>query len=127
MEDKIYAEVEPVILVWARERLSATQDVVAKKTNISQNSIAGFESGEKQPTFEQLRKLSAFYRMNVSVFFLSEPPTKNDYIKASLRRIAKSSNADFSLELRREIITILTKRETFLNSYALIKQFNSLL
>ncbi len=114
MEDRILAEIEPSILVWARERLSATLDIVALKTSISPRSLKLFEDGEKLPTFEQLRKLSQFYRTNISVFFLSEPPSKKDYIRTSLRRISGKSNLEFSIELKRELVNILLKRESLI-------------
>jgi Zn-dependent peptidase ImmA (M78 family) len=111
MEEEIYAEIVPSILIWARERISITHEVLSKKTFIAETSLMKFESGEKYPTFTQLRKLSNFFRMNVSVFFLSEPPTTKDNIKASLRRLAGERISIFSTELKKEIFTVLSKRE----------------
>lgn len=114
MEDKILAEVEPSLLIWARKRLKAPIEIVAEKTHISANSIERYESGDDSPSFEQLRRLAHFYRFNISVFFLPEPPFKLEEITTRFRRLSGDGLIEFSVLLKRELLSLLMKRESFI-------------
>jgi len=68
------AQVEPSVLVWARESAGRTIDKVALKLDVDEHLIKNWESGNEKPTFNQLRILSYYYKRPISAFLLSEPP-----------------------------------------------------
>lgn len=122
MEDRILAEIEPSLLVWARRRIQAPIEIVAEKTHISASSIERYESGKDSPSFEQLRKLANFYKYNISVFFLSEPPVKLDKIVTRFRRLSGDALIEFSVFLKRELLSLLMKRESFIELQASLNE-----
>ena len=67
-------EIEPSILIWARESIGMTKEKVAKLFNLSENVVSKWESGRKKPTISQIKKLARIYRRPLAVFFLPEPP-----------------------------------------------------
>ncbi|MBF9018615.1 MULTISPECIES: XRE family transcriptional regulator [unclassified Oceanispirochaeta] len=115
MDNRIKAEIEPSILIWARERYSTTHEIVAQKTNISEENIINFEEGDAQPSFAQLRKIANFFRLSISAFFLPYPPGREAHVTASLRRLSGMSTDSFSIELTREIIDAIEKRDFYLS------------
>ncbi len=76
--------VNPDILKWAREKAGLEVDDVAKKIftdgkNLSANEkLALLESGERQPTRPQLKKMSKAYHQPLMAFYLSKPPKRGD-------------------------------------------------
>ena len=66
--------VEPTVLTWARESLARDIRDVAKRLELSEDTVAKWESGEKSPTLSQLERLSNIYKRPLAAFFLPEPP-----------------------------------------------------
>lgn len=67
--------VEPSVLVWARESLNLERPDAASKIGVSINVLSEWESGERQPTINQLRKAASTYKRPLAVLLLPEPPT----------------------------------------------------
>ncbi len=67
-------DIEPKVLVWARESMGMDVAEVAKRFNLSENTIKRWESGQKKPTIVQIKKLAKMYKRSLAVFFLPEPP-----------------------------------------------------
>lgn len=67
-------EVEPSILIWARESIGMTKEKVARSLNLSENTVNKWESGQKNPTMIQINKLAKIYKRPLAAFFLPEPP-----------------------------------------------------
>ena len=67
-------DIEPEILVWARESIGMDTAEAAKRFNLSENTIKKWESGQKKPTIVQIKKLAGVYRRPLAAFFLPEPP-----------------------------------------------------
>lgn len=77
--------VNPEILIWARETAGLDLNAAAKKlgfqdskTKSAADKLIRLEVGEKPPTRNQLYKMSAAYHQPLLVFYLSEPPKKDD-------------------------------------------------
>ena len=77
--------INPSILVWARETAGLSIDQAAAKIGLSSSKktraakkLADFEEGQTKPTRSQLSKLATVYRRPLSVFYLNEPPRKGD-------------------------------------------------
>ena len=63
------------ILVWAREELNLSQEVVANKMGRKIEEIQAWENGTDFPTYVQLEKLSyTVYKKPLAIFFFPEPP-----------------------------------------------------
>lgn len=75
MADRIYADVNPVLLQWARSASGYSVPVAAKKIGTSPDRLTKFEAGELKPTVRQLRAAAHVYRRPLATFFLNEPPT----------------------------------------------------
>ncbi len=65
----------PEILVWARERAGWEVEEVANKIGKSPETILAWETGESVPTYIQLEKLAyKVYKRPIAIFFFQEPP-----------------------------------------------------
>ncbi len=62
--------ITPELLTWARERAGYSLDAASEDFR----KIAAWESGEDRPSYPQLEKLAAKFRVPVAVFFFPEPP-----------------------------------------------------
>lgn len=68
-------KISPAVLKWTRLRARLTEEELSKKAGFSRiESYRAVESGEKQPTQVQLRKLAKALERPVFFFFLNEPP-----------------------------------------------------
>ncbi len=73
--------VNPDILVWARETAGLSVDDAANKLQLTTSvrstaaeKLEVLESGEKQPTRNQLNSMSNVYRRPLLAFYMAEPP-----------------------------------------------------
>ena len=67
-------QVNPGILVWARESAGLDPDEAARKLGIKEGSLRTLESGEAEPTRAQLVKMASCYRRPLVSFYLPAPP-----------------------------------------------------
>jgi Zn-dependent peptidase ImmA (M78 family) len=66
--------VKPEVLVWARKTIGRDIEEVAKRLNVSEDLVRGWESGEKDPRLAQIKILATYYKRPLAAFFLPEPP-----------------------------------------------------
>jgi len=66
--------VEPTVLKWARESIGIDNRKVAKRLNVSADTVTKWELGKKKPTLRILKELAYFYKRPLAVFFLPSPP-----------------------------------------------------
>jgi len=73
--------VKPEVLVWARESAGFSVDEAANKLGLSDSAKSSavdklliIESGEKQPTRNQLNAFANLYKRPLLTFYLAEPP-----------------------------------------------------
>ena len=78
-------KVNPEILVWARETAGLTPEAAVKKLSIRNTQkanaldrLAGYESGEEDPSRPLLLRMSKQYRRPLVAFYLPKPPRKGD-------------------------------------------------
>lgn len=74
----------PETLVWARETAGLAQDAAAGKLGFQDSArssakekLAAIESGLKEPSRPQLRKMASLYRRPLLAFYLPKPPQKS--------------------------------------------------
>jgi Zn-dependent peptidase ImmA (M78 family)/transcriptional regulator with XRE-family HTH domain len=73
--------INPDILVWARESAGMSLEEAAEKLGLTQSvrqtaadKLAEFEVGDKFPTRGQLLKIASVYRRPLTVFYMAAPP-----------------------------------------------------
>ncbi len=78
-------EVNPEILVWARETAGLTLQEAVAKVGIGDargvaavDRLAALERGEKEPTRTNLVKMAQHYRRPLLAFYLTAPPPRGD-------------------------------------------------
>lgn len=76
-------EINPEILVWARETAGFSLDEAAKKLNIkptmqmsAEKRLEALESGRIKPSRAMLKNMSQIYRRPLIAFYLEKPPKK---------------------------------------------------
>lgn len=114
--------IEPKILIWARESIGRSIQEVAKRLNISENTISGWELGQKKPTLLQLEKLAkTVYKRPLAVFFLSvhpvDPPLPVDYrVLPTDKRLPFSAKTRLAIRRARRLKSLATELTENLNS-----------
>ncbi|HJJ99110.1 MAG TPA: XRE family transcriptional regulator [Methanocorpusculum sp.] len=71
-------QINPDVLRWAREWFNMDLQYVAKKMNsgsITEDTIKSWESGEKQPTYTQLKKISKILEKPLEIFLYPTVPS----------------------------------------------------
>ncbi|MXZ21720.1 MAG: ImmA/IrrE family metallo-endopeptidase [Caldilineaceae bacterium SB0665_bin_25] len=78
-------QVNPAIMVWARETAGLSQEEAAKKLGFQDSSrssavekLARIERGQKEPSRTQLVNMAGQYRRPLLTFYLSKPPQKSN-------------------------------------------------
>lgn len=99
---------------WARTTARLSVAVAAKKVSVSPDTIEAWESGDKKPTINQLRKAARVYRRGFSVFFLPKPPEGFDTIRDFRRVPTAAKGKGFSYELQIAIRAVQEQRESAL-------------
>jgi len=74
MNDNIHINVSHDVLVWARESLVINRAHASESTGISPKRMVQLESGEKQPTLEELKAFSKTYKRTIATLLLNKPP-----------------------------------------------------
>jgi Zn-dependent peptidase ImmA (M78 family)/DNA-binding XRE family transcriptional regulator len=83
IERPVWVGVKPGVMNWARESIGLTIPEVSKRLNIRESTITEWETGDKKPTLNTLKKLASLYKRPLAIFFLPtpplEPPLPTDY------------------------------------------------
>ena len=90
--------ITPVIVTWARERAGYKLEALAKKRT-GFKKIAEWESGDSQPTYRQLEKLSNDLQVPVAVFFFPKPPNIPP-LRSSFRTLGSEQFAEIPPPVR---------------------------
>ena len=82
-KDQLLVSVEPEVLKWLIESSGWSKEEIAKKLEISSQSIDKFLDGSKKPSFKQLERLAKAFKRPIASFLLSLPieekPKPKDY------------------------------------------------
>ncbi len=74
--ESFHVEVEPEVLVWARETIGLSRTDIAKRFNVTEDLVSGWESGESKPTIKTLEELAKVYKRPLAAFFLPTAPVE---------------------------------------------------
>ena len=82
-ERPVWVGVNPSVMKWARESIGLTIPEISRRLNIGESTVTDWETGDKKPTLNTLKKLASLYKRPLAVFFLpippQEPPLPTDY------------------------------------------------
>ena len=99
----IPADVNPALLLWAREQSGYPSELVAKRLGVKLDRVLSWEQGERKPTVRQAQELAKYYHRPFGVFFLPQPPAVPP-LAAEYRRLPGIQpgveSAEFRLALR---------------------------
>lgn len=70
----IPADINPDLLIWAREESGYTPDTVAKRIGVKTERLTEWERGERKPSVRQVQNLAKYYHRPFGVFFLPQRP-----------------------------------------------------
>jgi Zn-dependent peptidase ImmA (M78 family) len=79
MNDNIHINVNHAVLVWARESLALNRTKTTESTGISLKRLIQLETGEKQPTLEELKAFSKTYKRTIATLLLNMPPKEKPF------------------------------------------------
>ena len=112
MPSRPRANINPAVLVWARDQAKLTIEEAAKKVNVKPERFAAWEDPNDgaKPTFRQLRLLAKALHRPPSLFYLAEPPVGFQPMK-DLRRLPGDGLFAFSPGLAYEMELAQQRRE----------------
>lgn len=119
MTDREFAEINPDVLKWARERAGYRLDAVAKKVGVSVERVGQWEAGGTPLTMGRLETLASIYKRPTAIFYLPEPPAEMDETLPDFRAHADGT---VSPELRFQLRRARERREVALELFAEVKQ-----
>jgi Zn-dependent peptidase ImmA (M78 family) len=110
-----YANVNPDLLRWARERADLSVGMLATKLQTTEDKVDGWETGERKITMRQAMKLANKTFVPFGYFFLTEPPVEKLPIP-DLRTIEGEPIQKPSAELYK-IIQMVLARQSWYKEY----------
>ncbi len=110
MSVAIPAEVNPTLLVWAREQSGYPAETVAKRLGVKLDRLEAWERGDRRPTVRQTQELARYYHRPFGVFFLPQPPSVPP-LAAEYRRLPGVRPGVESPEFRLALRVMLQRRE----------------
>jgi len=109
----ITAEVNPTLLIWAREQSGYPAELIAKRLGVSVARLEAWELGRRKPTVRQIQELARRYRRPFGVFFLPQPPSVPP-LASEYRRLPGVDAGAESPEFRLAIRVMAQRRQTSL-------------
>lgn len=108
-----YANINPDILSWARERARLSLDALAQKLHVPENKLEAWENGDKPPTFKQAQNFAIKTHIPFGYLFLNRPP-KESLPLPDLRTIGSQQPDQPSAELIDIVQMVLQRKQWFL-------------
>jgi len=110
MPPRIFANIDPRLLVWARESAGLPVELAAKRVGVDSERLLAWEHGDDRPSIPQLRKSAAVYKRPLAVFFLPEPPATPPPLH-DFRRLDAANRPQGSPELLTEFRRARRRRQ----------------
>ncbi|WP_373033284.1 ImmA/IrrE family metallo-endopeptidase [Sulfurovum sp.] len=105
------ANINPLLLIWAREISRMDMHYAAKKLGVTEDKLKSWEFGEEQPTVKQLRNAANCYKVNFGAFFLPQPPESFKAPVKDFRRHHGTTFDDIDPEIYIDLRSNLNVRE----------------
>lgn len=113
---RVQLDINPNILVWAKERARYSEGELAKKVGVSLEKYRQWERGDAGPTIRQLSKLVRVLNRSLQLFFMAEIPDEVE-ILAEMRRLPGSNLGEESPELAEQVDLAVQKRNVALRLF----------
>ncbi|MDT0388276.1 XRE family transcriptional regulator [Streptomyces dubilierae] len=101
------------LLEWARRTAGFDKTLAAKRLAVKEERLSAWESGELQPTINQLRNMAKLYKRPLAVLLLPAPPKEFDALR-DFRRTGEPGDLSWSPALHAEYKRALSQREVLL-------------
>lgn len=108
MAERFKANINPDVLVWARQTAGYSIEEAARKIGTSSAILEAWESGDKKPTLNQLRKAARLYRRPSALFYRQTVPDKPQTLPDF--RLQSDTGLEISPQLRFEIRRAFARR-----------------
>ncbi len=106
----VRAPVEPAVLVWARKSIGYDVPDAAARLAIKPERLTEFESGARQPSLPQLRKMAKVYGRPLAVLLLDQQPQGWDAMH-DFRRMPDAEAREWSPALHKAFRKALGQQE----------------
>lgn len=113
---RIYLNINPRNLIWARERARYSQEKLAKKVGVTLDKYRQWESGHAKPTIHQLYDLVRLLNRSLQLFFMEKTPDEPEML-AEMRRLPGSLVGEESPELAQQVQLATQRRNIALQLY----------
>jgi Zn-dependent peptidase ImmA (M78 family)/DNA-binding XRE family transcriptional regulator len=110
------AHINPNMLAWARKRVNATPEQIARRVGTSLDVVQRWEAGERRPTIKQLRTVAKYLERPVSHFYLDEPP-EEPTPRIEMRRVFDGDPVSDSFDFAREVQRLVRRRQIALDLF----------
>ena len=117
MKENIFIEVNHEVLIWARESIALSKNKVIERTSISSNRLNQIETGEKQPSLEELKELSKVYKRTIATLLLNKAP-----VEKSLPIDRRTINSENIEPFHEKTIIAIRKARALVNSLIELKE-----
>lgn len=74
MKDIVTINLNPEVLVWARESLALSRNQASERTKINAKRLNQLESGEKSPTLYEIKSFAKAYKRTIATLLLQKAP-----------------------------------------------------
>jgi Zn-dependent peptidase ImmA (M78 family)/DNA-binding XRE family transcriptional regulator len=113
---RIYQDINPRNLIWARERARYSQEELAKKVGVTPDKYRQWESGDAKPTIHQLYDLVHLLNRSLQLFFMEKTPDEPEML-AEMRRLPGSLMGEESPQLAQQVQLATQRRGIALRLY----------
>lgn len=116
MAKRVFANIDPALLVWARKSAKLELADAARKATVRAEDLRDWEQGRGKPSLPQLRKLARAYKRPLAVFYLPTPPTEFQALH-DFRRLHETGRGTVSPELSFQMRTACARRQLAIDLY----------
>ena len=120
MADRVYADIEPSLLGWARQSARLQLADAARKAQVRPGNLSDWEEGRGKPSLPQLRKLARAYKRPLAVFYLPTPPADFQAMH-DFRRLHDAEPGVVSPELSFQMRIAHARRQLALDLYEAVE------
>ena len=108
--------VEPSVMGWARTSAGLDVAEAARRLSVSEDTVRGWESGDRQPTVRQQRNAATLFKRPLAVLLLPSPPRDFQPLQdfRQTEGLGEGAKVSWSPALHAEVKRALMQREVFL-------------
>ena len=120
MVKRVYANIDPSLLMWARRSAKFELADAARKARVRPEDLEDWERGRGKPSVPQLRKLARVYKRPLAVFYLPTPPTEFQALH-DFRRLHETGRGTVSPDLSFQMRAAHARRQLAIDLYEAVE------